>query len=108
MIGTAAWAIPIPVWRLLVWKTGIPLVPGTLYSLRKGMQAFLNAPWIAGYCDGTTFASITELAFTVVASPTTWSGLVVLGYALENWKNLRPALTAAALVAALSASSNRS
>ena len=85
MIGTAALAMPTPVSRLSVWKTGIPFVPGTLYSFRNGMQAFLKAAWIAGYCDGTTFASITDDAFTVAASPTTDSGAVVLGYAFENW-----------------------
>src|SRR5689334_9977751 len=85
MIGTAAWAMPAPVWKLLVWNTGMPFVPGTLYSFRNGIHAFLNAAWMAGYCCGTTFASITEFAFTVAASPTTLSGAVVLGAALENW-----------------------
>ena len=85
IILTAACAIPTPVSRLSVWKTGMPFEPGTLYSFSHGMQYFLNAAWIAGYWVGTTLASITEDALTVCAWSTFRSGAVVLGYAFENW-----------------------
>jgi hypothetical protein len=67
IIFTAAVAMPTPVRRLSVWKTGMFFEPGTLYSFNHGMQYFLNAAWIAGYCVGTTLASITADAFTVCA-----------------------------------------
>src|SRR4051794_17724788 len=79
IIFTAAVAMPTPVRRLSVWKTGMFFEPGTLYSFSQGMQCFLNAAWIAGYCVGTTFASITEEALTVCAWSTFRSGAVVLG-----------------------------